>query len=84
MSTAVTTVRALTADGAAYTTVVVTIYDEFLDPLPDENVTLASNRTGGKDVISRPWALTSAAGVASFNVSSVYAGAAKFTASVIE
>ena len=67
------------ADGVATSTVTVTLRDAFGNPVPGKAVTLSSSR-GAADTISAASGASNPAGVVSFTVRTVTAGAATFVA----
>lgn len=67
------------ADGASFATITVTLVDQFGNPVPEKDVTLASDR-GALDTISASSGPSDTNGVVIFSVSSLTPGSPIFTA----
>lgn len=78
-STVVVAPSSLNADGAAASSITVTLKDAFNNVISGHQVSLASNR-GAADTVTVVSGTTDANGVASFKVSSITAGPATMTA----
>jgi adhesin/invasin len=78
-STVVASTTSLTANGAATSTITVTLLDAYSNPISGKLVTLTSNR-GANDTISPASASTLANGTAQFVVKSAVAGTSAYTA----
>lgn len=69
----------LLADGSMQSTITITLLDQFSNPTPTKVVLLSSSR-GASDTISPPIAISDAAGVVTFTVSSAIVGNSTITA----